>query len=91
MLSGPPAKKAATGVPQQRLSATGHFKGTMDTYFDASLTEAVRKVQKETGLFVYGVADITTQTVINNLALEAEITVDSQFDAAFEYVKSNIK
>lgn len=76
---------------KQRLSATGHFNGTMDTYFDASLTEAVKKVQKEAGLFVYGVADITTQTIINNLALEAEITVDSQFDAAYEHVKSNIK
>lgn len=76
---------------KQRLSATGHFKGSMDNYFDASLTEAVKAIQKESGLFVYGVADITTQTVINNLALESEITLDSQFDAAYEYVKSNIK
>lgn len=76
---------------KQRLSATGHFKGTMDDYFDASLAEAVKAVQKEAGLFVYGVADITTQTIINNLALEAEIMLDTQFNAAYEYVKSNIK
>jgi len=76
---------------KQRLSATGHFKGNMDNYFDASLTEAVKKLQKEAGLFVYGVADITTQTIINNLALESEITVDSQFNAAYEYVINNIK
>lgn len=76
---------------KQRLSATGHFKGNMDSYFDTSLTEAVKAIQKESGLFVYGVADITTQTVINNLALEAEILLDSQFDMAYEYVKSNIK
>ncbi len=76
---------------KQRLSATGHFEGNMDTYFDSSLKEAVKKIQKEAGLFVYGEADITTQTVINNLALDAQITPDSQFDAAYEYVKSNIK
>lgn len=76
---------------KQRLSATGHFEGNMDTYFDASLKEAVKKIQEEVGLFVYGEADITTQTVINNLALDAEITPDSQFDAAYEYVLSNIK
>lgn len=76
---------------KQRLSATGHFNGNMDNYFDSSLTEAVKAIQKDTGLFVYGVADITTQTIINNLALESEITVDSQFNAAYEYVLNNVK
>ncbi len=76
---------------KQRLSATGYFKGTMDSYFDLSLVNAVKAIQKETGLFVYGVADITTQTVINNLALEAEIMIDSQFNEALTQVKNNIK
>lgn len=76
---------------KQRLFAIGHFKGNMDNYYDAALTEAVKALQKEAGLFVYGVADITTQTVMNNVALESEILVDSQFDMAYEYVKSNIK
>ena len=53
--------------------------------------QASSKHRKEAGLFVYGVADITTQTVMNNIALESEILVDSQFDKAYEYVKENIK
>lgn len=76
---------------KQRLYATGHFSGTMDTYFDLSLAEAVKAVQKEAGLFVYGVADITTQTIINNLALDSQIMLDTQFDTAYQAVKNKIK
>ena len=71
---------------KDRLRVLQYFNGDMDEYFDATLDEAVKRFQKDTGLYPCGDLDFTTQTFINNLVLEATVIEDSQFEKAFEYL-----
>ena len=63
-----------------------YFGGDMDEYFDATLDNAVKRFQEDTGLCPCGDLDFTTQTFINNLVLETEVLVDTQLDKAYEYL-----
>lgn len=71
---------------KQRLSALKFFSGTMDNYFDETLDLAVKQFQSCTNLCPCGDLDFTTQTFINNLALEAIITEDTQLKSAHKYL-----
>ena len=71
---------------KERLRVLRYFGGDMDEYFDATLDNAVKRFQADTGLCPCGDLDFTTQTFINNLVLETEVLVDTQLDKAFEYL-----
>ena len=71
---------------KERLRVLQYFNGDMDEYFDQTLDAAVKRFQKDTGLYPCGDLDFTTQTFINNLVLEAKVMEDTQLDKAFEYL-----
>lgn len=71
---------------KERLRVLRYFGGDMDEYFDATLDNAVKRFQADTGLCPCGDLDFTTQTFINNLVLEAKVLEDTQLDKAFEYL-----
>lgn len=72
---------------KQRLMALKYYNGTLDNYYDESLHQAVKTFQEINGLYPYGEADITTQTIINNLVQEAYVTEDTQLSTAIEFLK----
>lgn len=71
---------------KQRLAALKFFSGIMDNYFDETLDLAVKQFQSYTNLCPCGDLDFTTQTFINNLALEALVTEDTQLLTAHKYL-----
>lgn len=58
------------------LKMCGYFKGTPDNKFDRDTMEAVKRFQKDSKLFSYGILDFTTQQALNdkldNLVMEAD-------------------
>ncbi len=72
---------------KQKLKVLKYFSGTMDNYYDEALSQAVKTFQEVNGLYPYGVADITTQTCINNLMDGATVTEDTQLEKAVEFLK----
>lgn len=71
-----------------RLRVLGYFNGTMDQYFDETLADAVSRFQEANNLFPYGELDFTTQIALNNMAMDAEITIDTQIEKAIEVVQN---
>ncbi len=68
---------------KERLIKLGYFVELDDTY-DALTENAVKMFQKNTELFSYGVADITTQIKINDVLKTSKTEVDKQLDKAIE-------
>lgn len=58
-----------------------------DTKYDELTKTAVSKFQEASGLFPYGVCDITTQSYMITKYSETEFTKDSQMDFAIELLK----
>jgi carboxyl-terminal processing protease len=76
---------------EQRLDTMGYSPGEVDGVFDSALEQAVRKFQSDTGLYSYGVLDITTQ---QRLVTEYQLYIeenapDVQLQKAIEALKSN--
>ncbi|MFV0516177.1 MAG: S41 family peptidase [Aminipila sp.] len=47
---------------QQRLALLGYYKGKVDGNMDATTVEALKKFQKDEGLYAYGVLDLTSRS-----------------------------
>lgn len=71
---------------KQHLSAIGFTFISMDEKYDDELVYAVTALQGATGLFPYGVADITTQSMILQKAGSAVEVVDNQLEKAKELI-----
>lgn len=67
---------------EERLSLLGYFSGEADDHFDEKTHAATERFQEETGLFVYGVMDFTTQNALNDQMALLEIEVDKQYETA---------
>lgn len=67
---------------EERLSLLGYFSGEADDCFDEKTHAATERFQEETGLFVYGVMDYTTQNALNDQMALLEIEVDKQYETA---------
>lgn len=72
---------------EERLNVLGYYTGEIDDTFDENTAAATRMFQKDTGLYVYGVMDYTTQNVLNDEIAKAEMEEDRQYNAAFELLK----
>lgn len=70
---------------KQRLYILGYYGGEINETFDAGLESAVYKFQEKSGLFPYGVLDISTQATIENQFYVIEETTDDQLITAYEY------
>lgn len=69
---------------EERLSVLGYYTGIVDDIFDSFTAAATEKFQADSGLYVYGVMDYTTQNALNDRINNAETEIDRQFDAACE-------
>ncbi|MCK9477893.1 MAG: S41 family peptidase [Firmicutes bacterium] len=74
---------------EQRLSAMGYPIENADEFYDIHTEIAVTAFQSGNGLFPYGVADITTQIKIMDVAFEAEVMQDNQLEKAKEVIDGN--
>ncbi|MBR4721179.1 MAG: PDZ domain-containing protein [Clostridia bacterium] len=74
-----------TKAAKERLRILGYYQGEADDYFDYALSVAVSEFQEESGLFPYGVLDISTQKELEKEFSELDEIVDNQFFAAYEY------
>lgn len=74
-------------VLKKSLSALGFSRITEDDTYDDITAQAVIDVQKATGLFPYGVADINTQLSITSMLSKAEYTPDKQMEKALEIAR----
>lgn len=75
---------------EQRLSLFGYSIGIPDKVFDEDTFYAVKKYQEVSGLYPYGVLDITTQLSIHNYLQDKDIALDKAFDKAFEIASGDI-
>lgn len=74
---------------KQRLSALGYYMGTIDEYYNDAVRISVQKFQEDTGLYPYGVLDVTTQVKIENAFAKLEVVVDRQLQTAYEKFGGN--
>jgi carboxyl-terminal processing protease len=72
------------------LSLYGLYQGELNDVFDKDLSYAVYAFQTQSGLFPYGVLDITTQIHIHNYLDIVEIEQDDQLKTAFEHFGMNM-
>jgi carboxyl-terminal processing protease len=68
---------------QQRLKMLGYTVDTTGT-MDAGTVEAVKKFQKERGLYAYGTLDFSTMTALDKAAILLINGIDSDKDLALE-------
>lgn len=76
---------------EERLDKMGYSVGTIDETFTEETANAIYRFQEETGLYPYGVLDITTQVKINNVFYEKTELVDKQFERAYELMGGVVK
>ncbi len=67
------------------LTAWGEYDGEINDVYDAELSRAVSAFQSATGLYPYGVLDLTTQNELYNRMKKSKVVHDDQLDAAFRY------
>lgn len=88
-----PLKLGDTGddvyAVKERLSALG-YRVEVNNVYDELTENAVANFQTNTGLFSYGVADITTQIRLNDELKASKVMVDKQYERALSLAK-NIK
>lgn len=78
-----------TRAAKERLRILGYYQGTADEYFDSLLFGAVCDFQEESGLFPYGVLDISTQKKLEEEFSQLDEIVDNQFFEAYRYFGGN--
>ncbi len=76
---------------KQRLSVLGYDVGDADERFTEEMQTAVAQFQADYKLFPYGVLDLNTQILLENVACEKDVVLDEQMDTALELfgVKTN--
>lgn len=75
---------------KQRLQAIGYGVGSLNDVFDDRMFDIVMDLQEQTGLFPYGVCDVTTQLKINDMAASSEQVADKQLEFALDLVKEMV-
>ncbi len=74
---------------KERLYLLGYNITTINDKFDQNLKDMVAEFQKDSGLFAYGVLDITTQVKMENEFAKLEETVDMQLAKAYTLLGGN--
>lgn len=69
---------------EKMLNSLGYLSKTPDSVYDEYTENAVSLFQKNSGLFSYGVCDITTQSYLVNKYIETDFIRDNQLDYAVE-------
>ena len=74
---------------KERLYLLGYNLSAINDVFDEELKGAVSEFQKNSGLFAYGVMDITTQVKMENEFAKLEETYDMQLAKAYTLLGGN--
>lgn len=74
---------------EQRLNALGYSIGIPDEEFGEDTFYAVKKFQEQTGLFPYGVLDITTQLAVANKVQNIQVTLDDTLQKALDIISED--
>ncbi len=74
---------------KQRLSLLGYAVDEKSNIYDEQTFYTVMRFQETTGLFPYGVMDITTQVELENLFLAAKISDNKIYTTAVEIFKTD--
>ncbi len=72
-------------IAKKILNFFGLYQGEMNEEFDRDLYYAVYAFQNQTGLYPYGVLDLTTQLQLRNQMGISEMEIDDQMKEAFAY------
>lgn len=70
---------------KELLTVWGVFDGAINETYDEALFRAVKDFQSMTGLYPYGVLDLTTQHELYTRLQKSKVVHDDQLDAAFSY------
>lgn len=70
---------------KELLTVWGTFDGEINETYDEALFRAVKDFQSMTGLYPYGVLDLTTQHELYTRMQKSKVVNDDQLDAAFSY------
>lgn len=74
---------------RQRLYLLGYYVGDpLEESFDTLLCDMVKTFQAENNLYPCGDLDMATQTAIYGAVNAMEVTIDDQYNAAYEYAKN---
>lgn len=74
---------------KQRLYLLGYKISSIDSVFNEETANAVLNFQADSGLYPYGVLDITTQVKLENKFAELDETVDMQLIQAYKLFGGN--
>jgi len=72
------------------LSFLGYQIKNLDDYYEQDTYDAILKFQKDKGLFPYGVADYTTQNILNEALYNKLKAEDRQLDVGYEILKKKV-
>lgn len=73
------------------LKFLGYVVDTPDTVYDRKTIEAVKAFQRDSGLYVYGVCDFTTQKYLNAALMKKLESRDLQLEQAYKIVLEKLK
>lgn len=73
---------------KELLQIWGAYKGEIDDVYDEDMSAAVYRFQAATGLYPYGVLDLTTQRELYTRMEKSKVMQDNQLDAAFDWFDS---
>ena len=69
---------------KERFKLVGLYSGETDDVFDKELLSAVKAFQQTNDMFSYGVLDVPTQRLIEDVVGQIKVVDDIQFQTAFE-------
>ena len=70
---------------KELLKVWGTYKGEINDVYDQETADAVYRLQMGTGLYPYGVLDLTTQNALYNRLAKSKVLHDEQLDAALSH------
>lgn len=70
---------------KELLKIWGTYKGEINDVYDREMADAVYKFQMGTGLYPYGVLDLTTQNSLYTRLAKSKVLHDDQLDAALSH------
>lgn len=76
---------AEVRTAKELLAVWGAFDGVINETYDEALFYAVKDFQSMTGLYPYGVLDLTTQHELYTRLQKSKVVHDDQLDAAFSH------
>lgn len=73
---------------KELLRIWGSYDGAIDDVYDEDMSAAVYRFQAATGLYPYGVLDLTTQRELYTRMEKSKVMQDNQLDAAFDWLEN---